>query len=165
MLAETPVTHRSPCYFAVSASLINPLPDCSNYLPFCLTHYLHSPDQHFTSLTGQTLYQAATLETITSVLYCSSLLQNLVRNSGIMQCLEEAEQQAEASVDVPPLPYEIVISVLFCLFTLYFFSAHFSILSILPFLISTSLSTSLLSLLINSLSSKDKDFKFFIQLV
>ena len=38
--AETPVTQRSPCYSAVSASLTNPLPDCSNYSQFCHTHYL-----------------------------------------------------------------------------------------------------------------------------
>ena len=40
MLAETPVAQRNPCYSAVSASLMNPLPDCSNYSPFCHTHYL-----------------------------------------------------------------------------------------------------------------------------
>ena len=40
MLAETPVTQRSPCYSAVSASLMNPLSDYSNYSPFCHTHYL-----------------------------------------------------------------------------------------------------------------------------
>ena len=30
-----------------------------------------------------------------------------------MQCLEEAEQQSEASVDDPPPPFQIVISVPF----------------------------------------------------
>ena len=30
---ETPVTQRSPCYSAVSALLMNPLPDRSNYSP------------------------------------------------------------------------------------------------------------------------------------
>ena len=52
---------------------------------------------------------------------CSALLQNLVGNSGVTQCLEEAEQQAEASVDVPPLPLQIVISVPICLFSLLFY--------------------------------------------
>ena len=46
---------------------------------------------------GHTLYQAAPLETSTSLHCCStSLLQRftaLVRNSGETQCLEEAEQQ------------------------------------------------------------------------
>ena len=37
VLAETLVTQRSPCYSAVSAI---PLPDCSNYSPFCRTHCL-----------------------------------------------------------------------------------------------------------------------------
>ena len=42
-----------------------------------------------------------------------------------MQCLEKAEQQAEASVDVPYPPLQIVNSVPFCLFSV-------SILSLLP---------------------------------
>ena len=42
MLAETPVTQRSPCYSAVSTSLTNPLPDCSNYSPF--SPHPHSPE-------------------------------------------------------------------------------------------------------------------------
>ena len=46
---KTPVTQRSPCYSAVSALLMNPLPDRSNYSPLCHTHYL-TPDQYFTSL-------------------------------------------------------------------------------------------------------------------
>ena len=40
MLAETPVTQHSSCYSAVSASLTNPFPDCSNYSPFCLSGIL-----------------------------------------------------------------------------------------------------------------------------
>ena len=38
-----------------------------------------------------------------------------------MLCPEEGEQQAEASVDVPPPPLQIVISVPFCLFSLYIY--------------------------------------------
>ena len=62
------------------------------------------------------------------------------------QCLEEAEQQAEASVDVPYPPLQIVNSVPFFLY-LYPISA--------PFLnpLSSPSPPSLLSLLINSLSS------------
>ena len=69
-----------------------------------------------------------------------------------MQCLE-AEQQAEASVDVPYPPLQIVNSVPFSLY-LYPLSA--------PFLnpLSSPSPPCLLSLLINSLSSKDKDFNF-----
>ena len=49
VLAKIPLTQRSPYYSAVSALLMNPLPDRSNYLPLCHTHYL-TPDQYFTSL-------------------------------------------------------------------------------------------------------------------
>ena len=54
---KTPVTQRSPCYSAVSALLMNLLPDLSNYSPLCHTHYL-TPDQYFIVSSGQTLYQA-----------------------------------------------------------------------------------------------------------
>ena len=69
-------------------------------------------------------------------------------NSGETQCLEEAEQQAEANVDVPYPPLQIVNSLAFCLFSLlYPLSA--------PFLnpLSSPSPPSLLSLLINSLYS------------
>ena len=46
---ETPVTQHNPCCSAVSALLMNPLPDRSNYSPLCHTHYL-TPDQYFKSL-------------------------------------------------------------------------------------------------------------------
>ena len=36
---KTPVTQHSPCYSAVSALLMNPLPDHSNYSLLCHTHY------------------------------------------------------------------------------------------------------------------------------
>ena len=109
MLAETPVTQRSPCYSAVSTSLTNPLPDCSCHLPHPLPHSLN---QFFSSLTGQTLYQAAPLETNTSLLlrFAAESSREL-----IPQCLEEAEQQAEECGDVPP-PLQIFISTPFCLF-------------------------------------------------
>ena len=58
---------------------------------------------------------------------CSASLQNLVGNSGETQCLKEAEQQAEAHVDVPYTPFQIVNSVSFVSFL------SFSILSLLPF--------------------------------
>ena len=76
VLAETPVTQRSSCYSAVSATLMNPLPDCSNYSPFFHNHYTSLSNQYFTILAGQTLYQTALL------LHCySAVLQNLVGNS------------------------------------------------------------------------------------
>ena len=101
---KNPVTQRSPCYSAVSALLTNRLPDRSNYSPL-LPHPYLTRDQYINN-SGQTLYQAAPMETILHC--CSTLLQNLVGSSGETQCLEEAEQQAEASVDVPYPPLQIV---------------------------------------------------------
>ena len=117
-----------------------PLPDCSTILPHPLPPSL---DEYFTSLVGQPLYQATLLETNTH--YCSASLQNLVgnsclRRSALPQCLEEAEQQAETSGDVPP-PLIIVISTTFCVFLFSLSLLPFSILSLLLFLISPSLST------------------------
>ena len=71
---KTPVTQRSPCYSAVSALLMNPLPDRSNYSPLCHTHYL-TPDQYFTSLFRTYPLPSRELETNTSkfnaaALYC-----------------------------------------------------------------------------------------------
>ena len=113
---KTPVTQRSPCYSAESALLMNPLPDRSNYSPLCHTHYL-TPDQYFTSLFGPDPSPSRELENNTSkfnaaALYCRILLGT--------QCLEEAEQQAEASVDVPYPPLQIINSAPFCLFSLLF---------------------------------------------
>ena len=150
MLVETLVTQCSPCYSAVSSSLMNPLPDCSNYSPFCHTHYL-TPDQYFTSLFGLDFYQAAPLKTNTSLL--QRFTADLVGNSGETQCLEEAEQRAEASFDVP-YPLQIVNSVPFSLY-LYPLSA--------PFLnpLSSPSPPSLLSLLIYPLSIKTSSFITF----
>ena len=122
MLAKTPVTQHSPCYSAVSALVINPLPDHSNYSPLCHTHYL-TPDQYFTSLFRPDPLPSRELETILSkftaaVHYC--IIQSET------QCLE-AEQQADASVNVPYPPLQIVKSVNFCLFL------SIPILSLLPF--------------------------------
>ena len=138
---KTPVTQRSPCYYAVSALLMNPLPDRSNYMPLCHTHYL-TPDQYFTSLFRPDPLPSHELETYTSKFNAAALY---CRIKSITQCLEEAEQQAEASVDVPYPPLQIVNSAPFCLFSL--LSAPF-----LNPLSSPSL-PSLLFLLINSLSS------------
>ena len=60
------MTQRSPCY--------PPLPDCSNYLSFCRTHYL----THYLILqinttllsSGQTFYQGAPADSIYFALYC-----------------------------------------------------------------------------------------------
>ena len=77
---------------------------------------------------------------------CSALLQNVVGNSGETQCLEEAEQQAEASVNVPIFLFKLLTQFPFVTFSLSLSA---------PFLnpLSSSSPPSLLSLLINSLSS------------
>ena len=131
VLADTPVTQRSPCYSAVSSSLTNPLPDRSNYSPFCHTHYL-TPAGSILPLVslGQTLYQASPLETNSN----TSLLQRFTaessRNSGETQCFEEAEQQTEASVDVPYPPLQFSFVSILSIFILSLLP--FSILSLLP---------------------------------
>ena len=141
MLAEAPVTQRSPCYSAVSASLTNPLLDCFNYSPFCHTHYFILP-----RLAGQTLYQAALLETNTS------LLQRFIAESSREVMSSEEYRSALNN------KHRQVVMFLFLFFKLSpqvpFVSFSFlsiSLLSMLPFSLSQS---SLFSLsLINSLSS------------
>ena len=139
---KTPVIQCSPCYSVVSALLTNPLPDHSNYSPLfasCTTSLRIK-----TSLvsSGQTLYQAALLKNNTSLL--QRLLQNLFGNSGEMKL---NNKQRQMSVPYPPL--QIVNSVIFCLFSLYLYSLSAPFLNLL----STPSPPSLLSLLINSLSS------------
>ena len=137
---KTPVIQCSPCYSAVSALLTNPLPDQSNYSP---------PFPHPLPHSGSILHYSRARPFTKPLRWrlilhcCSALLQNQVGNSGETQCLEEAEQQAEASVGVPYPPLQIVNSVSFL---------SISILSLLPFSI-LSLLPLHLSLLINSLSS------------
>ena len=118
---KTPVTQRSsPCYSAVSALLMNPLPDHSNYSPLCHTHYL-TLDQYFIVSSGQTLYQATSWRLILQI----SLLQRFTAESSRgTQCFEEAEQQAEASVDVS---LEILNSFPFCLFSFYLYPLLYSL--------------------------------------
>ena len=154
MLAKTPVTQCSPIYSAVSASLMNPFPDCSNYLPFWHTHYLIL--QINTSLVSRARPFTKLLRWRLILDCCSALLQNLVGKSGVTQCLEEAEQQVEASVDVSPPPLQIVISVPFCLISLFSLPSLCSLSQSSLFSLSSIPLDSplyLLSLLINSMSS------------
>ena len=144
---KTPVTQRSPCYSAVSALLINPLPDRSNYSPLCHTHYL-TPDQYFVVSSGQTLYQASSWRLILQ----SSLLQR-----------STAESSRELSALRKLNNKQRQVSMFLLKFLIHFPFVSFlsiSILSLLnPFLnpLSSPSLPSLLSLLINSLY---KDFKF-----
>ena len=141
---KTPVTQHSPCYSAVSALLSNPLPDRSNYSPL-LPHPYLTPDQYINSLFGPDPLPSRSAGNYTSLLQ-SFTAQNLVGSSGETQCLEEAEQQAEASVNVSYPPLQIVNSVPLCLFSLYLYPLSAPFLNPLP-------SPSPPSFLINYLSS------------
>ena len=143
MLAKTAVTQRSPCYCAVSALLMNPLQDRSNYSPL-----LPHPLPHSGSILHKSLRARPFIEMLhwRLILHCCSTTESSLelRKNAVL-----AEQQAEASVDVPYLPLQFVNSVPFCLFSLYL-----NLLSA-PFLNphSSPSPPSLPSLLINSLSS------------
>ena len=73
---KTPVTQRSPCYSALSALLMNHLPDCSNYSPLCHTPTSLRINTSLVSL-GQTLCQAASWRLILQ----SSMLQRFTAES------------------------------------------------------------------------------------
>ena len=121
MLAKTPVTQRIPCYSAVSALLINPLPDCSNYSPLCHTHYL-TPDQYFTSLFRPDPLPSHELEIILQ----SSLLQRFTAESSwelsVLRKLNNKQRQVS-----------MFLILLFKLLTQFPFVCLLSILSLLPF--------------------------------
>ena len=97
MLAETLVIHRNPCYSTVSASLTNLLPDCSNYSPFSHTHYLILWIN--TSLVSQTRPLTCRLNTSLLQRFTAELSRELKSLEEYCSCLEEAEQQVEASGD------------------------------------------------------------------
>ena len=146
MLAETLVTQHSPCYSAVSASLMNPLPDCSIYSLFCYTHYLilwisTSLLQRFTSESSR--------ELMSSEEYCSDLRK---LNS-------EQRQVVMFLLLLIKLPSQLPLSLsLFSISSLALSSlcslSQFSLFSLSSFPLSTISSSS------DHLSSYDKEFKF-----
>ena len=141
MLAETPVTQRSPCYSAVSALLTNLLPDCSNYSPFYHTHYL-TPDQYFSLVSsGQTLYQAAPLETNASLLLCFTVESSW--NSGEMRKLNNKQRQVSMFLILlfkllPQFPFVSFLSTIYPLSTPFSTLSLFS-LSTIPYCFSDQL--------------------------
>ena len=147
MLAETPVTQCSPCYFAVSASLTNPLPDCSNYSSFCHTHY-HYLDEYLISLVGQTLYQAAPLETNTSLLqrFTAEYSRELMSSMEYCSALRKLNNK-QRQVVMFLLLFKLSSQLPFVSFS--FLSIYILSLSSIPL----ASPPSLLSHLINSLSS------------
>ena len=140
---KTPLTQRSPCYSAVSALLMNPLPDRSNYSPLCHTHYL-TPDQYFIVSSGQTLYQAASWRLILQ----SSLLQRFTAESSRELCALRKQRQ---------------VSMFLLKFLIHFPFVSFlsiSILSLLPFSILSLLPLPHPFFLFWPILCLNKDFKF-----
>ena len=131
------MTQRSPCY---SASLTNPLPDCSSYSPFCHTHYLTLRiNRCFTKPLRWIL-----------ILHCNTLLQNLVGNSyvyseeycsALWKLNNKQRQVVMFLLLLFKLSSQLPFVSLFSLSLSSLCSLTFSIISLLPFLISPSLST------------------------
>ena len=136
---KTPVTQRIPCYSAVSALLINPLPEHSNYLPLCHTHYLMRDDQYFTSL-----FRSDPLPS--RVILQSSLLQRFTTESSQELCALRKLNNKQRQVSM-------FLILLYKLLTQFPFVSFLS--SLCSFLnpLSSPSPPSLLSLLINSLYS------------
>ena len=141
---KTPVTQSSPCYSAVSALLMNPLPDRSNYSHFATpTISLRPPTNTSLVSSGQTLYQAASWRLILQ----SSMLQRFTAESS-------RELSALRKLNNKQRQVSMFLILLFKLLTQLPLSLYLYPLSA-PFLnpLSSPSSPSLLSLLINSLSS------------
>ena len=104
-----------------------------------------SLDQYFTTLVGQTLYQATSLENNTSLLqhFIAESRQDL-ECSGVPLCLEEAEQQAKQVVMFLLLLFKLSSQLHFVSFSFLSISIlsllPFSNLSLLPFHVSPSFS-------------------------
>ena len=126
---KTPVTQRSLCYSAVSALLMNPLPDRYNYSPLCHTHYL-TPDMINTSLvvsSGQTLYQAASWRLI---LQSSMLLRFTAESSRELSALRKLNNKQRQVSMFLILLFKLLTQLPFVSFL--FSLLPFSILSLLP---------------------------------
>ena len=158
MLAETPVTQHNPCYSAVSSSLTNPLPDCSNYSPFYHTHYLILRTNTSLVPSGQILYQLRWR----LILHCCSTLlqkpsQELMSSEEYHSILRKLNNKQRQVVMFLLLLFRLSSQFPFVfVFSLYLYPLSAPFLDPLssPFPHSPSLSTILsLSLLINFLSS------------
>ena len=137
---KTPVTQCSPCYSAVSALLMNPLPDHSNYSPLCHTHYL-TPDQYFIVSSGQTLYQATSWRQILQ----SSLLQRFTAESSRELCALRKLNNKQRQVSMFLMKFLI----------------HFPFVSFLAISILSLLPFSILILLLSPIPSFSSD-QFFV---
>ena len=166
---KTPVTQRSPCYSAVSALLMNPLPDRSNYSPLCHTHYL-TPDQYFTSLFRPDPLPSRELETILPNSMLQRFTAEFSRELSALRKLNNKQRQVSMFLILLfklltqlPFLFSLLLSQSSalrpsfssnCLFVSFSIPSllPFSILSLLPFLISLSLCTIPSCFLINCLS-------------
>ena len=124
---------------------MNPLPDCSNYSPFCRTHLiLRSINTHWSH--GPILYQAAPLETTTSLLQCftaESSQEHLSSEEYYSDLRKLSNKQRQVMMFL--LLFKLSSQLPFVSFSFLSISIlsllPFSILSLLSFLISLSLST------------------------
>ena len=115
-----------PCYSAVSALLMNPLPDHSNYSPLCHTHYL-TPDQYFTSLFRPDPLPSRELETNTSKFTAAALYCRTSRELSALRKLNNKQRQVSMFLI---LLFKLLTQLSFVSFL--FFLLPFSILSLLP---------------------------------
>ena len=125
---KTPVTQRSPYYYAVSALLMNHLPDRSNYSPLCHTLYLTLRINTSLVTSGQTHYQAVSWRLIhqSSMLQCCNAESS--RDLSALRKLNNKQRQVSMFLSLlfKLLTQQPIVSVLFSLLP-------FSILSLLPF--------------------------------
>ena len=134
---KTPVTQHSPCYSAVSALLMNPLPDRSNYSPLYHTHYL-TPGSIRHSFFRLDPLPSRELETNTSKLNAAAFTAESSWELSALRKLNNKQRQVSM----------FLLKFSFCLFSLSLYPLS------TPFLnpLSSPSPPSLHSLLINSLS-------------
>ena len=123
---KTPVTQRSPCYSAVSALLMNPLPDHSNYSPLCHTHYL-TPRRRFSLFRPDPL-PSRELETNTSKF--NMLLRFTAESSRELSALRKLNNKQRQVSMFLILLFKLLTQLPFVSFL--FSLLPFSILSLLP---------------------------------
>ena len=123
---KTPVTQRSPCYSAVSALLMNRLPDRSNYSPLCHTHYL-IPVQYFTSLFRPDPLPSCELDTNTSKFNAAALTAESSQELSALRKLNNKQRQVSMFLI---LLFKLLTQLPFVSFL--FSLLPFSVLSLLP---------------------------------
>ena len=123
---KTPVTQRSPCYSAVSALLMNPLSDHSNYSPLCHTTTSLRINT-FTSLFRPDPLPSCELETKTSKFNAAALTAESSRELSVLRKLNNKQGQVSMFLF---LLFKLLTQLPFVSFL--FSLLPFSILSLLP---------------------------------